>query len=273
MLDSLICLQEAQLKVCVDANLGGHIIEFSLAGHNALATEGPEVGSTFWPSPQHAWGWPPPKALDKGLYDVVERKKHIELRSAVCERTGLQLKKTFILDAEGLQVDYTMINPGDEPLSFAPWEITRVYGGVTFYQSDEPPLALSTGTAVAKDGYIWHDYHPEMQEQNEKVYGNGSSGWLANAFSGLLLIKEFDPLDVSEVAPGEAEIEIYSHGDPQNAYIEIEQQGAYQRIPPHGQVQWRVRWHLYSLPKDLDVVVGNEKLPELVRALLGSPKK
>lgn len=268
MLDSLICLQEAPLKVCVDSNLGGHIVEFSLEGDNALATTGPEIGSTFWPSPQQAWGWPPPNTLDKAPYTVKQGGQPLILESAVCEITGLRVRKSYELSSTHMLVTYTMVNESDKPVSYAPWEITRIYGGLTFYKSDQAPLPVSTGTATELGGFIWHEYQPHNQEQHQKVFGNGSSGWLANAFNGLLLIKQFDPVPAPDVAPGEAEIEIYAHGDLQQPYIEMEQQGRYQTVAPGAEVQWQVRWHLYRLPKDVELKVGNKALPALVgRAL------
>lgn len=258
------------LKVCVDGKLGGHIVEFSLAGDNALATEAPEIGSTFWPSPQQAWGWPPPNILDKAPYTFTEAQGSIQLLSAVCDVTGLQLKKTLTLTAGRLLVEYTMMNPGVKALHFAPWEITRIRGGVTFYQSDQAPLDLSTGTAVSRNGFVWHDYRPQAQAQNEKIFGNGSSGWLANACAGLLLIKEFQPVDSMDVAPGEAEVEIYGHGDAENPYIEMEQQGAYQTIAPMAQVNWLVTWHLHRLSPSVEVAVGSKDLPEIVKEVLSA---
>lgn len=268
MTNSLYCLQQAPLKLCVDASMGGHIVEFSHAGANALATSGPEVGSTFWPSPQHAWGWPPPNTLDKAPYTAVQRGPFIEMLSAVCERTGLQLKKGFSLESGRLQVEYTMINASEKPLTYAPWEITRIRGGLTFYQSAEPLLALSTGSAVHANGCIWHHYRPEAQTQNEKLFGNGSSGWLANAHDGLLLIKQFAPVHPSDVAPSEAEIEIYGHGDVQQPYIEIEQQGRYHTLLPKEELQWRVTWYLARLPEQVEVEVGNPRLSQMVDMVL-----
>ena len=268
MLDGLLCLHQAPLKLCVDAAMGGHIVEFSFDGDNALITNAPEVGSTFWPSPQHAWGWPPPKTLDKAPYKVVKSKDHIEIVSDVCEVTGLQLSKSFHLESGRLLIEYEMRNPGDSPLQFAPWEITRIGGGLTFYQSTERPLALSTGTSVEVDGVVWHDYRPEMQEQNEKVFGNGSVGWLANAYQGLLFIKQFEPVNVEAVAQGEAEIEIYGHGDPQNAYVEVEQQGRYQVIPPLEKIKWQVQWLLAPIPEKIDSKVGSNKLVKLVKSMV-----
>lgn len=269
MLEHLICLQEASLKVCVDAHMGGHIIEFSLAGNNALTTRGPEIGSTFWPSPQQAWGWPPPRTLDKAPYRIYERQPRIELESSVCDITGLQLKKTFSLTAEQLLVEYTMYNPGSKPLTFAPWEISRIGGGLTFYQSAKPPLEVSTGEAISSDGYFWHVYQPHKQRQHEKIFANGSSGWLANVYDRLLLIKQFEPVPATDVAPGEAEIEIYAHSDVTQPYIEIEQQGRYRSIGPGDSRHWQVGWRLVQLPEGMLVQPGNKQLPQLVQRVLG----
>lgn len=268
MLEQLICLHEPPLKLCVDANLGGHVIEFSLNGTNALATDTPAIGSTFWPSPQQAWDWPPPPALDNAPYKVLQKTPAIQLMSSVCAITGLQLSKSFSLSAEELVVQYTMINPGDTELRYAPWEITRVGGGITFYRSDDPILDISSGSVIAEGGHVWHEYQPQLQQQNEKVFGNGSSGWLANAYNGLLLIKQFQPVPTADIAPGEAEVEIYGHGDEEQPYIEVEQQGRYQTIAPGEQVHWQVKWRLLTIPEELEVKVGNPQLLQLVEASL-----
>lgn len=269
MVQDIVCLAYGALRLCVDASLGGHIVEFSVDERNALSTQTTAIGSTFWPSPQDAWGWPPLAALDNLPYKVQYKSdKELVLTSGTCSTTGLQLEKRFRFEGGHLEVDYTMINTTDKPMKYAPWEITRIEGGVTFYQSKQKPLAISTGPVAQVGGFIWHEYKPKQQKQNEKIFGNGSVGWLANAYNGLLLVKKFEQVADKDVAPGEAEIEIYGHGDPKNAYIEMEQQGAYQTIAAKKSYQWRVEWYLAALPKGLDIGVGNKELPEAVKALL-----
>ena len=267
MRDSIDGLVNGPLTVRVDAAAGGRIIEFSLNGRNALMTTGPEIGSTFWPSPQSAWDWPPPAALDRGPYVIERQQDAIIMTSTVCEITGLQLCKRLEMQENCVKIVYSMINCSDETRFFAPWEISRIGGGVTFYRSSEPPLPISTGAVESIEGVVWHEYRPEGQSENEKIFGNGSAGWLANAYRGLLLVKSFTPVPSAEVAPGEGEIEIYGHGDPKNAYIEIEQQGAYQAINPDEQRHWEVRWFLQAL-EDKAYVVGDPTLPNRVEALL-----
>lgn len=274
MLEQLICLEQGPYRFCVAPNLGGHIVEYSIEGRNALSSTSPEIGSTFWPSPQQAWGWPPPQVLDKGQYRKTRvTDNEIVLTSEVCPLTGLQLEKRFVLLSDRLEVEYTMINPGKVPLQYAPWEITRVSGGITFYKSEQPPLSQSIGSVQSANGFYWYDYKPQAQTENEKIFANGSAGWLANANAGLLLIKQFAAVASADVAPGEAEVEIYGHGDVEQPYIEVEQQGPYQIIAPAGRVQWAVTWFLREIPASIAITTGfNSQLPELVVETLTTAK-
>ena len=163
---------------------------------------------------------------------------------------------------------YTMRNCGERAVQYAPWEITRIDGGLTFYETALPPLEHSTGQLLQCEGIAWHAYRPEQQAQNEKIFGNGSRGWLANFNKGLLLVKQFEPVAVELVAPGEAEVEIYGHGDPQNAYIEVEQQGAYEMLPPDCAIDWQVVWHLQQWPDEDLPGLGSTRLVNAVRSLL-----
>jgi len=257
-------LKDGDLSLVVDPALGGHIVEFNYAGVNALAESRPEIGSTFWPSPQSDWDWPPPEVLHKSRYEINETGSEIKLQSQECPRTGLQLSKRFRLSNQVLHADYSMKNISDGELKVAPWEISRTYGGITFYQSEIMPDERSSSSAMYAHGCVWHHYQPENQVDHEKIFGNGSSGWLANVHRGLMLIKCFESVSEQEVAPGEAEVEIYSHGDTQEAYIEIEQQGRYQALAPGVSSNWSVQWVLVPLPGKIQIEMGNPELLELV---------
>ena len=62
---------------------------------------------------------------------------------------------------------------------------------------------------------------------------------------GLLLLKTFDDLNATQPAPGEAEIQVYVNRG--KTYIELESQGAYATLKPHGQLSWTVRWYLLPI--------------------------
>ncbi|RYZ85407.1 MAG: hypothetical protein EOO68_30285 [Moraxellaceae bacterium] len=126
----MLRLQNGLLTLAVDAATGGRITEFSYQGKNSLFTGKPAWGSTYWPSPQSSWGWPPPAALDIKPYSV---EKHtpteILIKSAVCPQTHLQVQKRLYINGRGFAVEYTHTNASKGVLSLAPWEITRVGGG------------------------------------------------------------------------------------------------------------------------------------------------
>ncbi len=260
MQQHVFVLEDGRHRVKVDADLGAHIVEFSIDGRNSLVSQAPEIGSTFWPSPQSAWGWPPPHTLDKAAYRVEQEAVGLLLSSQNCATTGLQVGKRFELQGGVLRVTYCMRNTTQQKVHYAPWEITRLPGGLTFYQSARAPRTESTGEFQLRDGVVWHEYRPERLSQHAKLFGDGSRGWLANAGNGLLLIKRFEPIALEDTAPGEAEIEIYGHADVDNAYIEMEQQGVFQAMAPGASVSWAVDWHLARLEPEVDLAPGSTEL-------------
>lgn len=270
---SLLRLEQEALTLCVDASFGGHVTEFSWHGQNALSTSGPAVGSTFWPSPQSSWGWPPPPVLDNQPYDYQVEPNVLILTSQVCPKTGLQVRKHFALShpSNSLVVTYTLINASEQSCQYAPWEITRIPGGVTFYQSKQAPLAISSLSYVHEKAVVWHQYQPELQSGHQKLFGNGSSGWVANAYNGLLVVKQFEPVPVHQVAPEEGEVEIYAHGGLGHTYIEMEQQGRFQVLAPGESLDWPVRWWLQPLPEHTEYRAGSAfLLNEVTKLLEGS---
>ena len=262
-MSAIITLEHGPYSMVVDANNGARIIEFSFKGKNALTTKGPQIGSTFWPSPQHSWGWPPPPALDSQPYEASAVEDGWVFTSQVCPLTHLVLSKSIRPSAKGFRVEYRMHNPSDKKLEYAPWEITRVDGGLTFYKAATAPLEISSLPVVALGNSFWFSYVPAGFDQNLKLFANNSDGWLANANNGLLLKKIFPQIAEGNIAPQEAEVEVYAHGDPKNPYIEIEQQGRYGEIAPGETAVWSVEWELSELPVGLAPTIGNAELLKL----------
>ena len=266
-MDEQITLTNGDCSITVNPVLGARITAFALRGKNCLTTTGPQTGSTFWPSPQDFWGWPPPPVLDSQPYQATQVGDAWVFTSQPCSITGLVVAKIVRPAASGFEVEYKLHNATAAAVQFAPWEITRVDGGLTFYASSRAPESNSNLPIVAIGNSFWHDYQPAGFDQNLKLFANHSAGWLANVCYGLLLKKSFAPVAPLNVAPKEAEVEIYAHGDPENAYIEIEQQGEYTLIAPGDTLSWVVRWQLAELPVDLAVEIGNPDLLALAESL------
>lgn len=267
----LFSFQFGDARFSLDADCAGRIVSFALAGHEILlpAGAGNNFGSTFWPSPQSHWGWPPPAEIDSQPYQATLDGPVLSLAGASAPGLGLAVTKRFTADASAqmVTVQYGVLNTGAEARRVAPWEITRVpAGGLTFFpmgqgeprkgQQDLLPLQIS-------DGVAWFPYDGSRINSDQKVFADGSEGWIAHAQGDLLLVKTFADTGPAQAAPGEAEIELYAN--PDRTYVEVENQGAYGEIAPGGSVSWTVRWLLRRLDAQAEI---SPALADTVRALL-----
>ena len=262
-----VTLDHGAYSMVIDPAKGARITAFALNGKNALTESGPQTGSTFWPSPQHSWGWPPPPVLDNQRYEATQVDDAWVFTSGTCPVTGLVVSKVIRPREHGFDVEYRMHNPSEKMLQYAPWEITRVDSGLTFYKAATAPLESSTLAVIAVGKTFWHDYSPAGVDKNLKLFANNSDGWLANANRGLLVKKTFPTIAEMDIAPEEAEVEVYAHGDPEHPYIEIEQQGHYGIISPGDTTTWTVGWEIAEIPADITVAVGSDKLLAFAEAL------
>jgi hypothetical protein len=258
----------------VDARTGGRVTALRVGGRNLLT--GPEIdagnfGSTFWTSPQSAWGWPPVPEVDHAEYRASIEDSAIVMRSARSASLGVEIEKRFSADrARGAVLfEYRIHNLGTVPLRTAPWQITRVGpGGLTFYPSGDgafPPSNLGVHDAL---GATWYDYDRASITEHQKHFADGREGWLAHVDGDALLIKTFPAVPRAAHAPGEAQIEIYA--SPAHTYVEVEAQGAYEIVDPGEALTWEVVWLARRLPPKLSVSVGRQALLAHVRALVAA---
>jgi hypothetical protein len=102
--------------------------------------------------------------------------------------------------------------------------------------------------------------------ENAKSFGDGADGWLAHMAGQLLLLMTFPKVPRSAQAPTEAEIELYV--DRTGLFVEVEQQGPYEPIPPGGEsTPWVVRFQVHVVPAEVPVSPG-PKLLTWVRSLV-----
>ena len=258
-------LKTGDLCMTIDTN-GGKILSLKCGDKEVISqSRWPEsFGSTFWTSPQKEWNWPPVPEYDKRLYTVEQYADRLVMTSQVSERLHYRIQKEFTADdaTHAFVITYSIINESNETRSVAPWEITRVpNGGLIFFDAPVdsifPPNLLTFQSA---HGAAW--YQADDAGENRKINADGR-GWLAYAANGLLLVKQFQDLDTSQPAPGEAEIQVYVNRG--KTYIELESQGAYTSLKPMERLNWTVRWQL--VPCDLEAVPSAELL-SMVKGLL-----
>ena len=260
----------------VDAAKAGRIVTFSLAGKNILTaaknSQDNNWGSTFWPSPQSAWNWPPPAELDPNPYSATLRGPALSLSSRTFTALGIAVTKQFSVDADGgtVTIEYGIVNHGTQARPVAPWEITRVAaGGLTFFPMGEGSPSKGMQDLLhlqITDRVAWFAYDAAAITNDQKVFADGHEGWIAHVAGNLLLVKAFTDTGPDKAAPGEAEIEIYT--DAGHSYIEVENQGAYVSLAPGETSTWTVRWALRQLDAALVVRPGSADLLSLVRALV-----
>ncbi len=266
------------LELVVDPKRSGRALRFTLEGKNVLA--GPELlpeafGTTFWPSPQSDWTWPPPPELDGKPYAAELEGSALVLKSENSPKLGLSIVKRYRLDTarRSVEVAYTLVNTSDRPRKVAPWEIHRVptTGGLTFYPSAQKLYPQSTLKLNAWSPVTWFVHEQNRELKSVKSFADGAEGWLAYTADGLLLVKAFGDSPEAAHAPGEGEIEIYADYDvaaKQHRFVEVEQQGPYSEIPAGGASTWSVRWFLRKLPPTIAAKPGNQELVGFVRGVI-----
>ena len=258
----------------VDAAHGARITRFGLGDANLLT--GPEIdmvnyGSTFWPSPQERWGWPPVPELDSEAYEFAEAApgiKGIQFKSRPGMRAKVSVSKHIdaSIGEDTVDITYSLTNEDNVATSWAAWEITRVAaGGLSFFPSGERKVNTQL-SVVDKGGISWFQHDPtKLSGDGQKFTGDGAEGWLAHVAGRNLLVKKFTdvPGDAQAPAP-EAEIALYAA----RGYVEIEPQGPYTALMPGQALNWKVRWIVAELPPQLSAEPGSEELVSFVRALV-----
>jgi hypothetical protein len=259
-----------------DSRNAGRISAFALDGKNMLS--GKEVnatnwGTSLWPSPQSAWGWPPSNELDVKPYSGgVKDSLSIEFVSEKDSLLGYLFSKNYKANPQdtSIIVNYTITNYSDKIQSVAPWEISRVApGGLTLYPTGQGKKQnLLAKLMEDKDNITWFKYDSTKMNFKPgdvpKLIHDGTEGWMAQVNGEIILIKKFIDVTVAKTAPGEGEIEFYAN--PDKSYIEIEQQGEYTSLKPGQSLQWEVKWYLRKLPANAKAEIGNKELVTFIRS-------
>jgi hypothetical protein len=267
------------VEMQVDPSQGARISSLRLGGADILAGSAVTMttvnwGSTFWPSPQSLWNWPPIAAIDSAPYACAADDSYsFTLQGAANAGTGpkISVKKKFSgdLTQQAMVIDYTMTNTSTAAIMVAPWEISRVPpGALSFYPAGSAP-GTRTGSSFALpstttdgSGITWYQNVPSSTQY--KLFADGLGGWLATVVGNNVFVKKFDDVPAAAQPPTEAEIEIYSS----QYYIEVENQGAYASLAAGASVTWTVRWFVRPLPAGATAAVGDANLLAFVQSLV-----
>lgn len=276
-------LEFGDVVFTADPAVGARVTAFSFKGTNLLTTPAQDksggeppnnYGSTFWPSPQTkaVWGgetWPPIPEIDSGAYTPMLDGTTIVLTSAKSVRGSMSLTKRFsaVLNAQAVDLTYTLKNENSASVTLAPWQISRVApSGITFFPTgervvpvtDENGGQLDLAKITSAESVTWYKNTPGDEG---KYIADGAEGWLAHVSGDLLFVKRFPDVKVAETAPNEGDAEIYAG----KGYVEIEAQGPVKTLATGASLEWTVRWYVRKLPDPTMASVGNAALVALVR--------
>lgn len=265
-------LVSGPVSVEIDPADGARLTELSLGGLNVLLARGAAAshGSSFWPSPQRDWDWPPPAELDNLPWRASLEGEVLLLESDVTRRLDLSATQRVSAAPHGVRIEHRLVNGGAAPRAVAPWRNSRVGPrGLTFYPSPGATFEGSTlKLAPGPDGIAWLEHDPLAMTENAKSFADGAEGWLAHLAGGLLFLMTFPKVPRAAQAPTEAEIELYV--DRTGLFVEVEQQGAYETIPPGGtSAPWTVHFQVHEVPGDVPAERG-AALVAWVRALVAA---
>lgn len=258
----------------VDPNVGARIVSLKFGGFEFLT--GPEImkggyGSTFWPSPQSRWTWPPPVVLDSQPYSATSTGDTVRLVSGKDELTGLQVEKEFFPGKGGrFSLLYTMTNTTDSVIKAAPWEITRVHtGGLLFFPIGDNPLGkkyFDPAPVSVVDGIAWYEVGKSRPSNNLLTTADGTEGWAAYAIGGKLFVKKFPRVAREDIAPGEGSVLFYVSKEAD--YIEFEIQGKYGSLKPGERSTWHVEWIVANIPANIKAVPRDSSLVDFAREII-----
>lgn len=251
-------IQSGKCTMVIDGQKGSKVISLKCGDQELISQHKPrtehmrfenpnDFGSTFWPSPQSEWNWPPIATYDSAPYSATCGKEELTLTSNTDAKYPYVFVKTFKPLGKGdFLITYTIKNVSSQDVKVAPWEITRVpSGGYLFF--DAPAIEPATEmTYTSEIGLQWIKFIAK-ERQNRKIFAD-AKGWLAFANDGLFFVKQFENITSADAAPGEEEVEIYFNAG--NTYTEIENQGKYVNLKPQESTSWQVKWTLQNVDKN-----------------------
>jgi hypothetical protein len=269
---SIFSLTFANIYFEVDSARGARISSLMLDNTEILyndfnATD--NAGSTFWPSPQSVWGWPPAVNLNNKPYSVTISGNKITFKGAIDTKSQLRFYKTMYANTSdtSITIEYVMKNEKSTVQKWAPWEISRVLAsGLTVFPKGLGSVTGDMKTRTSEEnGYVWYD-QDHANSPGNKFFSDGK-GWLAHVTGdNILFVKKFEDITPTQAAPAEAEIEVYTA--PGDTYTELENQGAYVSIATKDSVTWKVKWYARLLPVSVNATVGSKSLTDYILKLI-----
>lgn len=272
----MFTLKSGNLTMIIDPNTGSRVVSLKLDGEEILGTNelnSRYYGSTLWLAPQGKWKGQ--GILNDSSYSLEYfNGENLSLRSLNDSLRGFSFSKEFHVSHADTSIvlEYSIKNISKDMQQVAPWEVTRVpTGGLAFIpkgsHQNMPTPNKRLPLLMIRDtiGTIWCPYDSSSISA-QKIFMEGSEGWLAYVRNRVLFIKEIPVIKSFEAAPGEKNVEVYVNKE--KTYMELENQGIYQKLMAGDSLVYKVKWYARRLPDGIKVEVGNVALLDYVRSVI-----
>jgi hypothetical protein len=176
---------------------------------------------------------------------------------------GVSVSKDYSVDAATGWINIAYTIHAAKAIKCAPWEDSRVpRGGLAFFPAG---TALSKGplTITTVNQIVWFDDAPKTatSADGSKATADGSGGWSAYAFNGMLFVKKFMDLPASAQVPMEGEVDIY----PGVGFLEVEVEGPYTQLAAGASLTWNIQWRIAKIPSTVTVSAGSATLADFAK--------
>lgn len=285
-------LQTDQLQLQVSSAFGGRVLSlhrkgepnFLRVGAAVKSQPSPEVkaesgdiaylGHDVWVGPQSQWwshqqinperraasaNWPPDPWLSLAPAQWLQRDPdQLRLRGAASPVTGMQLEKTFRLDAahpDTVHVQVNGRNIRDTPVAWDLWFNTRVHpntrvfvpvGSADDIRVDGAPDA-SLPDHQWQGGMLTLRAGDASRGPRGKWFVQPSAGWMAGFNGRQVLVIRFAHQPVSAIHPQQGQVELYlDAGGIAEGLLEMEVHAPYKTLQPGQQMQAAEQWTLLA---------------------------
>ncbi|MBX9186702.1 DUF4380 domain-containing protein [Bacteroides sp. K03] len=246
--ENVYTLSLGDLSFSVSAETGGRIVSFRRGESELLTTDAVNpvyYGATFWLSPQANY-WPPCPAIDKLPYEVRIDEEKLSMTSQI-DNTNICITKEFSISVAdtSIYINYKIKNTSDKIRKLAPWDVSRVSGGLSFFpigEKDDQINKPGIPTTYIENGILWFPFVKEENMPAQKLFSTAKEGWMAHYYKNILFVKCFPDIQVKDTPPGQGEVEFFIA--PDGKYIELENHGEYISLAPNQSIEYNQKWFL-----------------------------
>lgn len=297
-LDSIIFLDNDTLRAGFLPGVGGRLVFLSgkdgvnlLKSDTALWNEASakriEVsaeagwkayqGHIIWPGPQSEWWarqelnekrrsagavWPPDPYLEYSTFKVLEQSSvSLTLEGPHSPVSGITLKKRYTLRGSNLDIEVSMTNTSEQPVSWDIWSNLRFEGNTPFFvpgcemgilkiSGDASGKTGVLKSALVKSAFTFVSQPPESAktQSSAKAFLHPEQGKIVALQKGNMLVMSFDYVEKDLIHPEQGFVEVYKFLSPdgKDDLLELEHHSAYVKLQPGESHELNETWEIFN---------------------------